>query len=499
MPWEFAGTGIQWCSARLPARPGRGYGGGPEEYMDMKPVDAELLAELRHAVGDQYVLTDEEAKEPYSHDETQNLSAVPEVVVRAGSTEDVSAVLRLASAAGVPVTPRGAGTGKHGAAVPTVGGIVLALERMDRIIEIDKENSFAVVEPGVITEVLQKAAEEVGLFYAPDPASKGSCHLGGNIQTNAGGMRAVKYGVTADHVYGLPFVWPDGSVVEAGGKNRKDSSGYNLHRLIIGSEGTLAVVTRAVLKLLPLPRHRSILLAPFPDLESAAKGVDAVFSTGITPSALEIMDRRSVELGARLKQEVFPFMEAEAHLLIEVDGGEEDRVAHDLEKIGEALVGVGALDVLLATDRRRQEELWEIRRVIGDALKAFSTYRGVDTVVPRARITDLVRLAREIGETHGLEVVSFGHAGDGNLHVNLLRTPAQETDDEWVDALAAAHEDVVMAAISLGGSISGEHGIGLTERQHMPMRHSAVAIKLMRDLKAAFDPKGLLNPGKVLP
>jgi glycolate oxidase len=204
-------------------------------------------------------------------------------------------------------------------------------------------------------------------------------------------------------------------------------------------------------------------------------------------------------LGARLKQKVFPFMEAEAHLLIEVDGGEEDRVAHDLEKIGEALVNVGALDVLLATERRRQEELWEIRRVIGDALKAFSTYRGVDTVVPRAQITDLVRLARQIGEKHGLEVVSFGHAGDGNLHVNLLRTTAQETDEEWRDALAAAHEDVVMAAISLGGSISGEHGIGLTERQHMPMRHSAVAITLMRNLKAAFDPKGLLNPGKVLP
>jgi glycolate oxidase len=288
-------------------------------------------------------------------------------------------------------------------------------------------------------------------------------------------------------------------VVEAGGKNRKDSSGYNLHRLIIGSEGTLAVVTKAILKLLPLPRHRSILLAPFPTLERAAQGVNAIFWTGITPSALEIMDRRSIELGARLKEKEFPFMQAEAHLLVEVDGNEEDRVARDLEKIGEALVHVGALDVLLATERRKQEELWEIRRVIADALKAFSTYRGVDTVVPRAQITDLVVAAREVGEKHDLEVVSFGHAGDGNLHVNLLRTEAQATDEEWEAALHAAHADVVRAAIALGGSISGEHGIGLTEREHMTLRHSAPAIELMRNLKAVFDPNGMLNPGKVFP
>ncbi len=467
--------------------------------MSFKPVDDGLVRRLCEAVGEPYVLTDPDDKEPYSHDETQNLSATPEVVVRAGSTEDVSAVLRLARSAGVPVTARGAGTGKHGAAVPVHGGIVLSLERFNKIIEIDRENSFAVVEPGVITETLQDAAAEVGLFYAPDPASKGSCHLGGNIQTNAGGMRAVKYGVTADHVYGLTFVLPDGRVIEAGGKNRKDSSGYNLHRLIIGSEGTLAVVTRAILKLLPLPRHRSILLAPFPTLERAAQGVNAVFWTGITPSALEIMDRRSIEFGARLKEKKFPFMEAEAHMLVEVDGREEDRVARDLEKIGEALVHVGAIDVLLATERRKQEELWEIRRVIADALKTFTTYRGVDTVVPRASITTLVTRAREVGEKHGLEVVSFGHAGDGNLHVNLLRTAAQATDEEWEVTLQAAHEDVVKAAISLGGSISGEHGIGLTERHHLHLRHSKEAIELMRNLKKVFDPDGLLNPGKVFP
>ena len=467
--------------------------------MNYARVDESLIGRLVEAVGAEHVLFAEEHTEPYSHDETQNLKALPEVVVRPVSTAEVSAVMRLASEARVPVTPRAAGTGKCGAAVPVHGGIVLALERMNRILEIDRDNGFAVVEPCVITEVLQNTAAEHGLLYAPDPASRGSSNVGGNIQTNAGGMRAVKYGVTADHVYGLTFVLADGTVIEAGGKNRKDSSGYNLARMIVGSEGTLAVVTRAILRLLPLPKHRMILLAPFDELERAAQGVNAVFWTGVTPSALEIMDKRSVQLGSRLLEREFPFPDAEAQLLIEVDGDEEDRVSRDLEKIGEALLHVGALDVFLAKDTKKQEDLWQIRRIIGEALKAYSTYRGVDSVVPRARITDLVRLAREAGERHGLEVVSFGHAGDGNLHVNLLRTEKQKTDEEWAKALRAGHEDVIRAAVGLGGSISGEHGIGVTEREFFAIRHSPEAIALMKRVKAAFDPEGILNPGKVLP
>ncbi|MCU0725674.1 MAG: FAD-binding protein [Planctomycetes bacterium] len=462
-------------------------------------VDHALLRRLAEAVGTEHVFADRERVEPYTHDETQGLSAWPEAVVLPADTAEVSAVLRLAYEAGVPVTPRGAGTGKSGAAVPTHGGLVLSLARLNRILEIDRENGFAVVEPGVITEDLQNAAAEQGLFYAPDPASRGSCHLGGNIQTNAGGLRAVKYGVTADHVFGLTLVLADGSVIPAGGKNRKDSSGYGLVRLVVGSEGTLAVVTRAVLRLLPLPKSRGLLLAPFASLPAAAGGVEAALCSGPTPSALELVEGRAFGFGARIKETAFPFPDAEAHLLVEADGETPEAVAADLERIGAALLDAGAIDVLTATERRRMEELWAVRRAIAEGLKAYTTYSGVDSVVPRARITDLVRLARAAGAKHGLDVVSYGHAGDGNLHVNLLRTERQKTDAEWRAAADAAHEDVVRAALSLGGSISGEHGIGVKERRLLPLRHTPEAIGLMQRIKAAFDPKGMLNPGKVFP
>ncbi|MHC4861256.1 MAG: FAD-binding oxidoreductase, partial [Planctomycetota bacterium] len=397
--------------------------------MSSARVDEQLLSRLVMVVGERFVITTHDELEPYSHDETQGLAAFPEVVVRPGSTEEVSKVLSLAWEAGVSVTPRGAGTGKSGAAVPTESSLVLSLERLNRILEIDPANGFAVVEPGVITEELQGAAEEHGLFYAPDPASKGSCHVGGNIQTNAGGMRAVKYGVTSDHVYGLTFVLPNGQVIESGGKNVKDSSGYGLARMIVGSEGTLAVVTQAILRLLPLPTTRAILLAPFPELEVAAEGVNAVFRSGVIPSALEIMDRHAVSYASRHQEKPFPFPDAAAQLLVEVDGDDPEQVGRDLERVGETLLETGAEDVLLAQDRRRQEELWQVRRVIAEGLKQFTTYRGVDAVVPRARIVDLVRLAREAGAKQGLDVVCFGHAGDGNIHVNLVRTEAQETED----------------------------------------------------------------------
>ncbi len=462
-------------------------------------LTAEALERFRAAVSPAHVLTSREDMEPYTHDETQGLVAWPEAVVRPGNTAEVAAVLAAASACGVPVTPRGAGTGKSGAAVPTEGGVVLSLARLNRILEIDRDNGFAVVEPGVITEALQDAAATTGLFYAPDPASKGTCHVGGNIQTNAGGLRAVKYGVTADHVFGLTLVLADGTVIEAGGKNRKDSSGYGIVRLVVGSEGTLGVITRAVLRLLPLPKARGLLLAPFPTMPAAADGVAAVLATGITPSALELIEGRALAFGARVKEVEPPYPGAEALLLVEADGEETAAVEADLTRIGEAMLGAGAPDVLLATDRRKQEEVWAIRRAIAEGLKAFTTYSGVDSVVPRARITDLVRLARAAGERHGLDVVSYGHAGDGNLHVNLLRTARQRTDAEWTAAKAAAHEEVVRAALSLGGSISGEHGIGVKERRLLPLRHSPEALALMRRIKAAFDPRGLLNPGKVLP
>jgi glycolate oxidase len=462
-------------------------------------VDELLLSRLKEAVGEEFVLVDGDALEPYTHDECQGLFAEPEVVVRPRTTEEVAAVLRLANEARVPVTPRNAGTGKHGGCVPVAGGIVLSLDRMDTILEIDTRDGFAIVEPGVITETLQDAAWEAGFFYPPDPASKGSCHIGGTIQTNAGGMRAVKYGTTRDFVYGATFVTGTGEVIETGGRMLKDSSGYHLARLLVGSEGTLGVITKCVMRLLPRPRARGLLHVPFATLDLAVDGVAAVFATGVTPSACEFMEQRAVEYAARHAEVPTPFPDAEAQLIIEVDGRSDESVAADLERIGEALLEMGALDVIVATERKKMEELWQVRRVIAEGLKRFTTYRGVDSVVPRSRIADLVRASREVGRKHGLDVVSFGHAGDGNLHVNLIRTDAQATDEEWQSALTAGHEDLIKAAISLEGSISGEHGIGRTERPYFHLRHTPEAVALMKRIKAAFDPNGILNPGKVLP
>jgi glycolate oxidase len=463
------------------------------------PVDESLVRRLTEAVGSAFVLTDGEAVEPYSHDECQHLAATPDAVVRPRTTEETAAVLRIANEARIPVTPRNAGTGKHGGAVPVGGGIVLSLDRMNEILEIDTRDGFAVVEPGVITENLQNAAEEAGFFYPPDPASKGSCHLGGNIQTNAGGMRAVKYGTTRDFVFGLTLVTPTGEIIETGGKTLKDSSGYQLERLIAGSEGTLAVVTRAVLRLLPMPRARGLLSIPYETLDGAVDGVAEVFRTGITPSACEFMERSAVDYACRHAERPNPFPDAEAQLLIEVDARSLEAVEADVEQIGHALLEAGAMDAILATDRQKMEELWQVRRVIAEGLKRFTTYRGVDSVVPRSRIADLVRASREIAAAHDLDVVSFGHAGDGNLHVNLVRTDAQATEEDWEIARSAAHEELLRAAISLGGSISGEHGIGVTERPFFHLRHSPEAIALMKRIKAAFDPNSILNPGKVLP
>ncbi|MEN8148466.1 MAG: FAD-linked oxidase C-terminal domain-containing protein [Planctomycetota bacterium] len=462
-------------------------------------MDEHLLERLREAVGEKFVLVTADDLEPYTHDECQGLFADPEVAVRPRTTEEVAAVMRLANEARVPVTPRNAGTGKHGGCVPVEGGIVLSLDRMNSILEIDTRDGFAVVEPGVVTETLQEAAAEAGFFYPPDPASKGSCHIGGNILTNAGGMRAVKYGTTRDFVFGLTFVTATGDVVETGGKMLKESSGYQLARLIAGSEGTLGVVTKCVMRLLPKPRARGLLHVPFDSLDLAVDGVAKVFATGITPSACEFMEQAAIEVAARHAETDTPFPGAEAQLIIEVDGRDEDSVSADLMRIGEALLELGAMDVIVATERRKMEALWQVRRVIAEGLKRFTTYRGVDSVVPRSRIADLVRASREVGAAHGLDVVSFGHAGDGNLHINLIRTEAQATDEEWKAALAAGHEALVRAAISLEGSISGEHGIGRTERPLFHLRHAPEAIALMKRIKAAFDPNGILNPGKVLP
>ncbi len=460
-------------------------------------VTPSILDALRAIAGADHVLADREAMEKYSHDETEDLVCWPEVVVRPRTAEEVSRVLALATRERVPVTPRGAGTGLSGGALAVHGGIVLSVERMDSILEIDRENLFAVVEPGVITQRFQEEVEKVGLFYAPDPASRGSCLLGGNVAHGSGGPRAVKYGVTKDWVYGLEAVLPTGEVIHTGGKLLKNVTGYNLTQLLVGSEGTLAVVTKITVKLIPLAAHRRTLLVPFASVVDAARAVSRIFHAGIVPCAIEFLESAAMKAAEKQKGISFPNSDAPAQLLIEVDGPSPEQLDREVEAIGEVCSAEGATDVQLADTPGKQRQIWDLRRCIGEAVKSLSTYKEEDTVVPRARLPELVEAIREVMSRHGLTAISYGHAGDGNLHVNVLKMDLP--DERWEKDLPVAITELFRRVVALGGTISGEHGVGLVQREYLPIAIGPVEIALMRKVKAIFDPAGILNPGKIFP
>lgn len=455
-------------------------------------VTATDLATLRALVEVQV-----EDLEPYGHDETEDFVFPPEVVVKPRTSEEVAAVLRFATARRIPVTPQGARTGLSGGALPVHGGIALSLERMNRILEIDTENLFAVVEPAVVTQTLQEEVEKVGLYYPPDPSSRGSCTLGGNIAHNAGGPRALKYGVTKDWVYGLEVALPTGEIIRHGGKLLKNVTGYNLTQLLVGSEGTLGVVTRATLKLIPRPTLAKTMLAPFPDPVSAARAVTKIFQAQIVPCACEYMERAAVAAAELRMGRKFPHSDAEALLMVEVDGRREDLLDAEIEKIAECCLACGAPDVFLATDPEKRAYLWAMRRCIGEAVKSLSSYREEDTVVPRVRLPELVAAIREISDKHGIRAISYGHIGDGNIHVNLLKDGL--SDEAWARKLDPAVRELFERTLALGGQITGEHGVGWVQKDYLPMAYPPHYIELMRSLKRAFDPAGILNPGKVLP
>ncbi|MBP1679013.1 MAG: dehydrogenase [Bacteroidetes bacterium] len=465
--------------------------------MTPPPVTPEFIELLRGIAGPEHVAADPESLGAYASDETEDLHFPPDVVVRPGSTAEVSAILRLASSRGIPVTPRGGGTGLSGGALAVHGGICLSLERLNRILEIDRENLQAVVEPGVITQKLHEAVEAVGLFYPPDPASRGSCHLGGNLAEGAGGPRAVKYGVTRDYVLGVEAVLPSGEVITTGARVLKNSTGYNLTHLLIGSEGTLAVITKIVLRLIPQPKHRLVMLVAFASLEDAARAVAAIFQAGLTPSALEFMERAAVQVAEERQGKSFPNNTAGAQLFVEVDGHHEETVSRDLEAVAEVLQGFSPLDMVLADSHQKVEDVWALRRGIGEAVKSISPYKEEDTVVPRARLADLVAGVKQICERHGVRSICYGHAGDGNVHVNLLRMDL--TEDAWERASGEAIREIFRLTVSLGGTISGEHGIGYSQRGYLPIALSPATIGLMRSIKQVFDPHGILNPGKIFP
>ncbi len=456
-----------------------------------------ILAEIRTLVGSESVTTEPDALTLYGQDETEDLLFRPEVVVKPANTQEVSALLALATRHCIPVTPRAGGTGLSGGALPVRGGILLSMERFNRILEIDTQNLQAVVEPGVITQKLQEAVEAVGLCYPPDPASRGSCHIGGNLAECAGGPHAVKYGVTRDYVLGFEAILPNGEVFTTGARVLKNVTGYNLAQLIIGSEGTLAVITRVIVRLIPLPRHRKVVLVAFASLEDAAAAVATIFQRGITPSALEFLERAAVKAAEERQGKRFPNGDAAAQLLIEVDGYHEEPLAGEIQVIAEAVEAHNAVDVLLAEDRGKVEEVWALRRGIGEAVKSISAYREEDTVVPRAKLPDLVTGAKRICGAYGLTTICYGHAGDGNVHVNILKDSMDQ--QTWERVIDPAIRELFALVMSLGGTLSAEHGIGYAQKSYLPIALSPVELRLMREIKSVFDPAGILNPGKIFP
>jgi glycolate oxidase len=460
-------------------------------------VSAETIAVLQEISGAANVLIEKFDLEPYSHDETEDLVYYPEVAVKPASTAEISEIMKYCYDNNIPVTTRGGGTGLSGGALPVYGGVALSTERMNKIIEIDRENLMATVQPGLITHELHQTVEAMGLFYPVDPASKESCTIGGNVAECAGGPQAVKYGVTRDYVYGLTCVLPDGRIFKTGGKLLKNVTGYNLAQLIVGSEGTLCIVTEIILKLIPLPQHRRTMLAPFDSLANAAKALTEIFNAKIVPRAAEFMEQKAIRAAEDKLGKPFPHSDRAALLLFEIDGDRADILDEQAEKIGEICVANDAVDVFVADSREKQDELWQMRRNIGEAVKSIAIYKEEDTVVPRSRLPELVDKISAISSKYGILTISYGHAGDGNIHVNIIKKDI--SDDDWDNKLPQVIQELFREVVILGGSISGEHGIGWVQKNYLSLALSAVEIDLMRKIKAVFDPKGILNPGKVLP
>ncbi len=468
-----------------------------------RPVTAEVVAELQAIVGEQQVIYgDPERLENYSHDEVAGAeyAHLPEVVVKPDGAAQIAAILRLANRERIPVTPRGAGSGLSCGAVPVYGGILLALERMNRILEIDTANMTVTVEPGVVTNDINEAVRPYGLFYAGYPMSLESCFIGGNVAENAGGGRAIKYGVTGRYVLGLEVVLPTGEIVHLGGKRVKDVTGYDLIHLLVGSEGTLGIFTQITLRLLPLPAARAVLLVPFADVATAIAAVPRVMTQGhLLPASVEFMDRLSVQTAYAFLGESPPHPEIGAMLLLEVDGYDQEQVEREMETVAEVCLAAGALDVYVGNTPDTERRMWRPRQNLAEAFKAICPVQSLeDIVVPLARIPDLMPELERLAEKYNVLIPCYGHAGDGNLHATPIKRPEMPLA-EWQARLPALLEELYRAVARLGGTISGEHGIGSKRAHYLPLVMDPVLIELQRRIKRAFDPLNILNPGKIFP
>ena len=460
-------------------------------------ITTDLFEQFKHIVGEQFILADLEDLNHYGHDETEKLLYLPEVIVKPSTTEQVAAIMKICNEHLLPVTPRGAGTGLSGGALPHLGGVLLSTERLNKIITIDERNLQVITEPGVITEVLQESVKAKGLFYPPDPSSRGSCFIGGNIAENSGGPKAVKYGVVKDYVLNLEVVLPNGDIIWTGANVLKNSTGYNLTQLMVGSEGTLGIVTKIVLKLIPLPKFDLLMLVPFASLEKASEAVSAIFRAGFTPSALELVEIDALQIVSKMvDSHAVPVTDdIAAHLIIEVDGNNMDVLMTDMEQIAELMVTYEGGEVFFADDAQQKAELWKLRRRVAEAVKTSGYTIEEDTVVPRAELPALIRGVKALGKQYDFHAVCYGHAGDGNLHIRINKAgiPNSYGNEKMTHILRALFDLV----FSLGGTISGEHGIGLIQKSYMDIVFKEANLELMRGIKKVFDPNNILNAGKI--
>lgn len=460
-------------------------------------MNSQHIQHFLSIVGNDRLLQDEESLRSCASDQTEDFVFMPDLVLQPKSTEEVSAIMRYCYENQIIITPRGAGTGLSGGALPIQGSIVLDFKKMNQIFEIDVENFQVRTQPGVITEELQNAVKEKALFYPVDPASKGSCTIGGNVAENSGGIRAVKYGVVKDYVLNLEVVLPTGEVIWTGANTLKNATGYNLTQLIVGSEGTLAVITQIILKLLPYPTHNLAILVPFHSANEACQAVNQIFLAGFVPSALEFMERDAIEISQKYLDDYSIPLDAQtqAHLLIEVDGNNPDILMQQIEGIVSVVEKFETGEILFADNDKDKENLWRLRRATGEATKSSSIYKEEDTVVPRAKLPLLLAKVKELGAQYGFQSVCYGHAGDGNLHVNIIKNDL--SDEFWANELPKAIRELFFYTKELGGTISGEHGIGWVQKPYMDIVFSETELALMRNIKQIFDPKRILNPEKI--
>ncbi len=461
-----------------------------------------IINQFRSIIGADQVVVDVAGMEDYGHDKTEDYFFLPDVVLKPGTTKEISALLQICHTHKVPVTPRGAGTGLSGGALPVKNGVVMSMERFNKILNIDELNLQATVEPGVITEVFQNAVREKGLFYPPDPASRGSCFLGGNLANNSGGPKAVKYGVTRDYVLNLEVVLPTGEIIWTAANVLKNSTGYNLTQLMCGSEGTLGIITKIVFKLRGFPKKDVLMMIPFETNEELCRAVAAIFVAGITPSGMEFFEKEAATktfeycdkvLNSPVTTKLTDGMNA--YMLCELDGNDEEVLMRDAERVMNVVEKFLCGEVLFADSSAQKEELWKIRKNISPAVNWYTLTKSDDVVVPRANLPKLITGIKAIGKQYNFNTVCFGHLGDGNLHVNILKEDISTHD--WETKIPEGIGEIFKLTVSLGGTLSGEHGIGIAKRPYMPIAMSEVNLNLMRGIKKVFDPHGILNPGKI--